>query len=968
MNLKESIAAIKFENNPVSGIRTLEDHRPLQAAKPDLNDLAARCRFIRVQGIGSFWDDSKPEKVFGVLQQRMQAFLVGMAASCREMMYVIQVVDKELAIYLGSPSVEVLKRLVTAQIPGCQMVEIPVGTDIFGDNRFLSGYSALVGSPAPSLSPSENFELPVEKMDQFIRGMGNLKKWSLVVMAQPFTRVDSRQFIQKWGDLSRQARLNFQQPDTPTMQDRLGEHYVDLLENQFQRAMEGQSLGSWQVQVYVIDNDGDAAAIAESAFCDVKSRPEVVRAMETDISAWSWDAAYSTWLNSRELSFWMQLPIFEYPGYQVQSYARFDVALPADAPKSGINLGWIQDVSYPSGQALFADPDELTGHILVAGTTNSGKTNTTFHLLDELNVLGKSFLVIEPTKGEYRFLKKKYPGLRLYTMGSPEAPLKINPFYVPAGVPVQMHLDYLLSLFSASFVLYAPMPYVLESALHEVYADRGWDLINDVCIRNLDAQGGSERNPRSFPTLTDLLFKVEEVTEKLGYDDKISADVKAALHARINSLRVGNKGTMLDTQIPFDFKELMSTPTIIEMGSIGDDEQKAFLIGLLLTRLFEQNIGSGIQVGKSKLRHVTVIEEAHRLLQNAQSGGGSDFANPRGKAVETFCNLITEIRAYGEGFVIVEQSPVKLAPDVVKNTNFKIIHRIISADDRQALAQVMNLDEKMQQIMVGMTKGNAVVFAGGMDRPMKVRFVDKKKEVSVVTPKESSPMPPTTPAHLIPSAARLAEEYRVRLEFSRWFLSVTTMGNLASDENWGRLRSVLASAFPQALKDQKFEQVIVASVIPSLATWLASSLGRLYLWPFTVEEQMEKNIQDLWNLKATPRNVQETFFHETTVGMAPFPGCRLCSEKCHYRFFVNMALQDQGERNDLGRAIQKYIKQPALEGKQDITDSLKYQCDRLLDVDSPSNQNLKICFFAQTSDCIGLRGLALEKMVENLEP
>jgi len=114
--------------------------------------------------------------------------------------------------------------------------------------------------------------------------------------------------------------------------------------------------------------------------------------------------------------------------------------------------------------------------------------------------------------------------------------------------------------------------------------------------------------------------------------------------------------------------------------------------------------------------------------------------------------------------------------------------------------------------------------------------------------------------------------------------------------------------------------------------------------------------------------VQKTFFHETTVGMAPFPGCRLCSEKCHYRFFVNLALQDQGERDDLRRATQKYIKQPALEGMQDVSDSLKYQCDRLLDVDSPSNQNLKICFFAQTSDCIGLRGLALEKMVENLEP
>jgi len=967
MDLISFLQKFKPENDAVDGIRGLEGIRPEKIARPGLPGFVANLQFIKVDGIGSFWDESHPEKTFGELLQRITGFLVGMASTGSPLIYVLQTGEHELSLYFGAARLDLLKQLITAQIPGCQCKEVS-STLILMNKQAVPTCFALVGNPAPSSSQHEKADPPFEKIDQLIRGLGCQKKWSLVVVAQPFAISDSRLMVQKWGTLSLQARQKFKPSESSKAADRLGEHYVDLLENQFQRALEGQGIGNWQTQIYMSDENGDAAAIAASVFCETRAQPEIVRSLSTsdnDATGWSWDS--STWLNSRELAYWMQLPISEYPGYQVQAYARFDVAVPNDYPHSGISLGMIQDVSNPSGQTLYADPDELTGHILVSGTTNSGKTNTTFHLLDELAAKGCSFLVIEPTKGEYRFLKNKFPGLRLYTMGSPEAPLKINPFYVPKGVPVQMHLDYLLSLFSASFVLYAPMPYVLESALHEVYADRGWDLINDVCIRDLAAQDGSERNPRSFPTLTDLLFKVEEVTEKLGYDDKISADVKAALHARINSLRVGNKGTMLDTQNPFDFKELMSTPTIIEMGNIGDDEQKAFLIGLLLTRLFEQNIGSGIQVGKSKLRHVTVIEEAHRLLQNAQSGGGGDFANPRGKAVETFCNLITEIRAYGEGFIIVEQSPVKLAPDVVKNTNFKVIHRIISADDRQALAQVMNLDEKMQQSLVGMTRGNAIVFAGGMDHPMRVKFVDKKKELNQIAPAGTGATPVPAATHLIPSAARLAEEYGIRLEFARWFLTVLSMGNLAKDENWARLRGVLASAFPLALKDRSIEQKVVDSVIPTLATWLATGLGRMYLWSFETEEQMEKNILDLWNHKTRFRELQAEFTRETAVGFAPYQGCRSCSEQCTYRFFVNLAFLDKDEREDVLQSARKYIRQPVLETRQDLMDGLKYQSDRLLDVDSPALQNLKICFFAQTCDRIGLHGPALEKMAKTLD-
>jgi len=50
--------------------------------------------------------------------------------------------------------------------------------------------------------------------------------------------------------------------------------------------------------------------------------------------------------------------------------------------------------------------------------------------------------------------------------------------------------------------------------------------------------------------------------------------------------------------------------------------------------------------------------------------GGEVTANPKGRAIEVFSNILSEIRAYGEGIIIAEQIPAKLIPDAIKNTSF----------------------------------------------------------------------------------------------------------------------------------------------------------------------------------------------------------------------------------------------------------------------------------------------------------
>jgi DNA helicase HerA-like ATPase len=97
-----------------------------------------------------------------------------------------------------------------------------------------------------------------------------------------------------------------------------------------------------------------------------------------------------------------------------------------------------------------------------------------------------------------------------------------------------------------------------------------------------------------------------------------------------------------------------------------------------------------------------VIEEAHRLLENPGGGGrGGEVvgADARTKAVALFVDMLAEIRAFGQGIMIVEQIPTKLADAAIKNTNLKIMLRLTSRDDRDYLGEAMNFNEEQKQFV-----------------------------------------------------------------------------------------------------------------------------------------------------------------------------------------------------------------------------------------------------------------------------
>ena len=218
------------------------------------------------------------------------------------------------------------------------------------------------------------------------------------------------------------------------------------------------------------------------------------------------------------------------------------------------------------------------------------------------------------------------------------------------------------------------------------------------------------------------------VEEELKYDGEVAGNVKTAMKVRLENLCVGAKGYTFNTSDFIDFNELLKSNAVFELEGLADDSDKAFSVGLLVIFINEyrqvQKEISGNE--KTSLKHLLVIEEAHRLLKNVDTERSTETAgNPKGKAVEHFTNMIAEMRSYGQGVIVAEQIPTKLAPDVIKNSSTKIVQRIVSADDQQTIANTIGITDDDAIQLGTLETGYAYCHKEGMVLPTTVKIVDK---------------------------------------------------------------------------------------------------------------------------------------------------------------------------------------------------------------------------------------------------
>lgn len=528
-------------------------------------------------------------------------------------------------------------------------------------------------------------------------------------------------------------------------------HALELLENQMKRFEQSTALGMWDFAAYVLSEDFDVAnnvahtylalTLGEDSYMSqsainvwrgsIDEEKDIAREIvgyvrelrhplfalkeamvEEDraFNVYPSVVTATTSLSGKELAYSLNFPQKSIAGLPVLECAEFGRNVitydPVHQDERRIKLGSIFHMNHEEDTDVTLSKDSLTSHTFITGSTGSGKSNTVYRILSQIRRGGDKFLVIEPAKGEYKNVFGMNKGVSVYGTNPNISPLlRINPFSFPDGIHVLEHIDRLVEIFNVCWPMYAAMPAVLKNAIEKSYEDCGWDLTES-------------RNPYGehlYPRFSDVARNVKSIIDSSEYDAENKGAYKGSLLTRLQSLTNGING-LIFTSDELSLESLFDENVIVDLSRVGSVETKSLLMGMLVLKLQEYRMISGEM--NSPLRHVTVLEEAHNLLKRTSTEQSSESANLIGKSVEMISNAIAEMRTYGEGFIIADQSPGLLDMAAIRNTNTKIIMRLPDLTDRELVGKAANLDDNQITELAKLPRGVAAVYQNEWVQPV----------------------------------------------------------------------------------------------------------------------------------------------------------------------------------------------------------------------------------------------------------
>ncbi len=516
---------------------------------------------------------------------------------------------------------------------------------------------------------------------------------------------------------------------------------LHLIDEAIKRTDEFDSYGMWNVAGYFISDDMSTAEIAASNYRSLMNGEKSGREVSA-INSWRINGknngnfndlttylsrfvhpqfcywgnkgliTASTAISGKELGLHLGLPRATIPGLPVIEHAEFGKEVTtyrlfsktnSSNPKDRIKLGKVFDLGQITKKEVELDNKSLNMHTFITGSTGSGKSNTVYQMLSELHQDRIPFLVIEPAKGEYKDIFGNWSDVNVYSTNPNVANLiNINPFKFPASIHVLEHVDGLVEIFSVCWPMYDAMPAFFKDAILKSYEYVGWDLGSSTF----------DGDEIEYPSFEILVEQLESLIDSSDYASDIKSNYRGALITRVKSLTVGlNKFIFTNEQTPYN--KLFDENCILDISRIKSSETKALIMGLIVYILNEYRVDN--KDGSNRgLKHVTVLEEAHNLLKNASSSDSMLIS----KSVEMLTNTIAEIRTYGEGFIIVDQSPSSVDIAAIKNTNTKIVLRTPEANDIEAIGRSIGLTTDQVNEIAKLPSGVAVVYQNDWVSPV----------------------------------------------------------------------------------------------------------------------------------------------------------------------------------------------------------------------------------------------------------
>lgn len=537
-------------------------------------------------------------------------------------------------------------------------------------------------------------------------------------------------------------------------------HSLDMLEEQMKRYEKSSALGMWDFAAYVIGEDQNIVNNVAHSYIGL-TQGEASYMSRSSINLWRGDlgkgsrdareiysyikelrhplfginpelteadpyffvyppvVSATTALSGKELSFSLNFPQKSVAGLPVLECAEFGRTVVTydgnDGRNNTINLGRIFHMNHEERTRIKLSSKSLTSHAFITGSTGAGKSNAVYQILDEVSNEGVKFLVIEPTKGEYKNVFGSREDVNVCgTNPRLNELFKINPFSFPREIHVLEHIDRIVEIFNVCWPMYAAMPAVLKDAIEKSYEDCGWNLTEST----------NRYDESYYPRFADIERNVKTIIDASEYDTENKGAYKGSLLTRLHSLTNGLNG-MIFCDDEISCKMLFENNTIVDLSRVGSSETKSLIMGILVLKLQEHRM-SFAEGMNSNLKHVTVLEEAHHILKRTSTEQNQEGANLLGKSVEMIANAIAEMRTYGEGFIIADQSPGLLDMAAIRNTNTKIIMRLPDKGDRELVGYAANLDDDQIKELAKLPCGVAAVYQNEWVQPVlcKVKLYD----------------------------------------------------------------------------------------------------------------------------------------------------------------------------------------------------------------------------------------------------
>lgn len=538
---------------------------------------------------------------------------------------------------------------------------------------------------------------------------------------------------------------------TLTAHNKSVESILTRIDQQLERLNEFESLGMYECAAYFMSEDQTTAEIAASTYEGIM-KGENSGVEVSAINSWGIfeknttkyiedyvknfihpvfkysgllgdiEVTPSAMVSGNELAIHMGLPRKSVRGLPVIEHASFSeevVKYGDKAYETGINLGKVFNMGSSYSNNVKISKDSLSMHTFVTGSTGSGKSNTIYEIIRQTNNLGAKFMVIEPAKGEYKHVFGNRSDVRVYGTNPQYSDLlRINPFKFPTEVHVLEHVDRLVEIFNVCWPMYAAMPAVLKDALLRAYENCGWDLLTSKNLYDSDV----------YPTFIDLNESLKEVISSSAYSEEVKSNYMGSLATRISSLTNGLNGQIF-TSNEISSEILFDENIIIDLSRIGSAETKSLIMGIIIMRLNEYRMATAKSMN-TPFKHMTILEEAHNILRRTSTEQSSEGSNVAGKSVEMISNAIAEMRTYGEGFVIVDQSPSAVDISAIRNTNTKIVMRLPDEEDRRLVGKAAGLKDDQLDEITKLPKGVAVVYQNDWVEPVLCKIQKYKGEES----------------------------------------------------------------------------------------------------------------------------------------------------------------------------------------------------------------------------------------------